>query len=66
MNTETHNYIVAMIKEGKETIITPLNTGKRYTRPEAMAKAEELNITFQYELKCLDHDRFIAYCIYSE
>lgn len=65
-NTEGHNYIIAMIKEGKETVITPLNTGKRYTRPEAMAKAETLNVTCQFELKRLDHDRFIAYSVYSE
>lgn len=65
-NTEGHNYIIAMIKEGKDTVITPLNTGKRYTRAEAMAKAETLNVTCQFELKRLDHDRFIAYSIYSE
>ena len=65
-NTEGHNYIIAMIKEGKDTVITPLNTGKRYTRAEAMAKAETLNVTCQFELKRLDHDRFIAYSICSE
>ena len=66
MHNETYNYIVAMIKEGKDTIIKPLDTGKRYSRSEAMSKAEELNVTCQFELKRLDYDKFIAYGIGSE
>lgn len=66
VTTDTCTYIVAMMKDGKETVIKPLNTGKRYSRAEAMSKAEELNVTCQYELKHLDYDRFVAYSLYSE
>ena len=62
----TEVYVVAMIKDGKETVIKPLDTGRRYTRDEAMAKAKRMNDNCQFELKYLDYDKFIAYSICSE
>lgn len=64
MTTETRTYVVAMIKDGKETVIKPLDTGRRYTRDEAMARAKIMNDNCQFELKYLDYDKFIAYSIY--
>jgi hypothetical protein len=62
------NYIVAMlnVEDHDEPKFLPLNTGKMYTRVEAMAKAEELNNTCKEELKVLDYDSFVAYSTYSE
>ena len=64
----TKTYIVAMInlENHNEPKFQLLQTGKMYTRMEAMAKAEELNKTCQEELKALDYDSFVAYSVYSE
>lgn len=59
-------YVVAMIREGRFFSVQPIFTGKTYDRVSALKKAEELNITCEFELKYLDYDRFIAYSIYSE
>jgi hypothetical protein len=63
---QDRHYVVAMIREGKFFSVRPIYTGKTYDRVSALKKAEELNITCEFELKHLDYDRFIAYSLYSE
>ena len=65
MQQDSH-YVVAMIREGKFFSVQPIFTGKTYDRVSALKKAEELNITCEFELKYLDYDRFIAYSLCSE
>lgn len=64
-----NNYIIAMTKEDSfktEDKVRPLDVGKRYTKLQAEAKAEELNKTHKEELVALDYDKFVAYSICSE
>ena len=64
----TKTYVVAMMNMQKpnDPVFKMLNTGKLYTRQEAVIRAEELNKTCQEELKALDYDSFVAYSVYSE
>jgi hypothetical protein len=55
------SYVVAMLREGKFFSIKPLDTGRRYSREDAMKKAAQLQETCPVELKRLDYDRFVAY-----
>ena len=66
MEHNPKSYVVAMVREGKFFQIKPLNTGRLYSREEAMRRAAELQEKCQFELKRLDYDRFVAYSICSE
>ena len=60
------SYVVAMLREGKFFSIKPLDTGRRYSREDAMKKAAKLQETCPIELKRLDYDRFVAYNLINE
>lgn len=64
----TNNYIIAMIdmKKEKDPRFQPLDTGARYSREEALAKAKEMNNTMKEELIVLDYDSYVAYSLDSE
>lgn len=66
MEYNPKSYVVAMVREGKFFQIKPLNTGRLYSREEAMRRAVKLQETCQFELKYLDYDRFVAYNVYNE
>jgi len=55
-----------MVREGKFFSIKPLNTGRLYSREEAMKRAAKLQETCPIELKRLDYDRFVAYNVFNE
>ena len=64
----TKNYLIAMVnmKKEKDPRFEVLDTGKRYSREEALTKAKEMNETLQEELLVLDYDSFVAYSLDSE
>ena len=63
------SYIIAMTKQDNfktEAKVRPLDTGKRYTKVQAEARAQQLNKTHKEELVYLDYDKFVAYGLGSE
>ena len=62
------NYVIAMLNMEKENEprFQILDTGKRYHREDAIAKAKKMNETMKEELKVLDYDSFVAYNSDSE
>jgi len=66
MGCNPNSYCVAMVREGKFFSIKPLNTGRLYSREEAMKRAAKLQEVCPIELKRLDYDRFVAYNVFNE
>jgi len=61
-------YQVAMIDTTKEAEprLQVLDTGKLYSREDAIVRAEKLNKYCTEELKALDYTKFVPYSVFSE
>jgi hypothetical protein len=61
-------YKIAMVNTTKEAFprFHVLETGKLYSREDAIARAYRMNKYCTEELKALDYTKFVPYSVFSE
>ena len=61
-------YKIAMVDTTKEAFprFHVLDTGKLYSREDAIVRAEKLNKYCTEELKALDYTKYVPYSVFSE